>query len=102
MAVEIAASDGDAQPVGALVQKRRDWFGSAIGANGIIGVVALHGVVGECDIAAAARQRADMIEAGRERESAGATEPSIGRLKAEQAAERRGHPDRAVGVGAER
>ena len=43
-----------------------------------------------------------MIEARRERKSAGAAEPAIGRLEPEQAAERGGHADRAVGVGAER
>ena len=43
-----------------------------------------------------------MIEARHERKGAGARQPAVGRLEAEQAAERGRHADRAVGVGAER
>ena len=43
-----------------------------------------------------------MIEARDERKRARARQPAIGRLQAEDAAERRRHPDRAVGVGAQR
>ncbi len=43
-----------------------------------------------------------MIEAGDERKAARAREPAIGRLQAEDAAQRRRHANGAVGVGAER
>ena len=43
-----------------------------------------------------------MIEARHERKGARARQPAVGRLQAEQAAERGRHADRAVGVGAER
>src|SRR5664280_580036 len=42
--------------------------------------------------------RAEMIEAEHKGKRAGARQPSVGRLQPENAAERRRHPDRAVGV----
>ena len=73
-----------------------------IGADRIVGIVALHGVVGEREVPGGARQRADMVEARHERKGARARQPAVGRLQAEDAAERGRHADRAVGVGAER
>ena len=101
-AFEITAGDRNPQPLGAALQERRDRLDRAIDANRIVRVVALHGVIGERQIVRAARHRSDMIETGAERKSAGAAKPSVGRLEAEQAAQRRRHPDRTVGVGAER
>jgi hypothetical protein len=65
-------------------------------------VEALHRVVGEREVARAARERAEVVEAGDERIAAVARQPAVGRLQAEDAAQRRRHADRAVGVGAER
>ena len=45
-ALEIPAGDDDAQPFRAAVQKRRNRLRSAIGANRIVRVVTLHGIVG--------------------------------------------------------
>ena len=70
--------------------------------NRIVGIMALHGVVGERQIAGAARERADVIEARHERKRARAREPAVGRLEAEDAAQRRRHPDRPVRVRAQR
>jgi hypothetical protein len=99
---EVAAGDSDVQPFSAAREQRRDRLRRAVDADGIIGVVALHGVVGEREIARAARQRSQVIEARHEREGVRAREPSVGRLEAEDAAQRGRHADRAVGVGAER
>ena len=49
-----------------------------------------------------ARERAEVIEAGDERKGAVPRQPAVGRLQAEDAAQRRRHADRAVGVRAER
>ena len=101
-APEIAAGDGDAQAADAGLERRQRRLGGPLGADGVLGVVALHGVVGERQVARGARQRPHMIEARHEREGAGAREPAVGRLQPEEAAERGRHADRAVGVGAER
>ena len=79
-AFEIAAGDRDAQAVGAALQQRRDRLGGAVGAGRIVGVVTLHGVVGEREIARRARQRSEMIEARHERK--GAARGSAGRRSA--------------------
>ena len=76
--------------------------GGRVGAGRIVRVGPLHRVIGQREIADAARERAEMIEARDERKAARARQPAIGRLQAENPAERRRHPDRAVGVGAQR
>ena len=101
-ALEIAAGHGDAQAADAGLQRRQRRLGRALGAHGVLGIVALHGVVGERQVPRGARQRPHVIEARHEREGAGAGEAAVGRLQAEDAAERGRHADRAVGVGAER
>ena len=102
LALEIAAGDRDAQAGDAFVQVRHGRFGRAIGADGVVGVETLHSVVSQRQIAHGARKRPDMIEARHERECPRAAEPPIGRLEPENAAQRRRHPDRTVGVRAER
>ncbi len=99
---EIAAGDSDAQAIDAARQMRQRRFGRAVRAAGVGRIVALHRVVAEREIAGAARERTEMIEADHERKAARARQPAIGRLQPEDAAERRRHPDRTVGVGAER
>ena len=44
------------------------------------------------------RERPDVIEAFAKQKCAGARDPAVGRLQSEDAAERRGHADRSVGV----
>ena len=102
LALEVAAGDGDAQAIGPASQKRSDRLGGTIGADRIVGIVALHRVVSEREVVRAARQRADMIEACREGERARAAQPPVSRLEPEHAAERSRGADRAIGVGAER
>ena len=101
---EIAAEPRDAQ----VREPRR----RAVAVDGLDGATsacagspasrAVHRVVGQREVGDGACERAEVIEAGDEREAAGARQPSIGRLQAEYAAQRSGHADRAVGVGAER
>ena len=57
---------------------------------------------GERQIGSRARQRTKMIEAVDEQKSALATEPAIGGLQPERAAQRGGHADRTIGIGAKR
>ena len=45
-----------------------------------------------------ARERPEMIEACNERKRPRTRQPSIGRLQSKDSAERRWHPDRAVGI----
>ena len=59
-------------------------------------------VIGQREIADAARERSEMIEACDKRKRPRPRQPAIGRLEAEDAAERRRHADRAVGVRSER
>ena len=101
-AFEVAAGDRDAHSVKAAVQNRRHSFGIALGANGIVCVVALHGVIDDREIARAARQRTDVIEACGKWERACPAQASVGRLQSEQTAQRGRHANRAVGIGAER
>ena len=82
--------------------QRRHRLGRALSATRILRIGTLHGIVGKREVAGAARQRAEMIEACREREGARACQPPVSRLEAEQATERSRHADRAVGVGGER
>ena len=99
---EIAARDRDAQALGAARERGRRGLDRTVGADRILGIRPLHGVVGEREVARRARERSEMIEARDERIGARAREPPIGRLQAEQPAERGRHADRAIGVGAER
>ena len=99
---EISARDRDAQALGAARELRQRRLDRPIGAHRVFGIRPLHRVVGEREVARRARQRPEMIEARDERERARARQPAVGRLQPEQAAERRRHADRAVGVGAER
>ena len=69
VAFEIAAGDGDAQTLRAALQERSDRFDRTIGAGRIVGIEALHGVIGKREIARRARERAEMIEAGDKREA---------------------------------
>ncbi len=73
-----------------------------VGADGILRIGTLHGIVGERQISRRSRQRAEMIEAGDKGEGARARKPAVGRLQPEQAAERGRDADRAVGVRAQR
>ena len=85
---EIAASAGNAKALDALVQQRGRGFGGAGGTERVLGVVALHRVVGQCQIPDRTRQRAEVVQAGHEREAAGARQASEGRFQAEQPAQR--------------
>ncbi len=100
--LEIAARDRDAQTVGAALERLAGRLDPALDAHRIVGIAALHDIVGEREIAHAAGERAEMIEACHERKRAVARQPSIRGLQPEDAAQRRRHPDRPVGVGAER
>ena len=70
LAFEIAAGDGDAQTFDALIEKRSDRLHGAIGADRIVRIKALHGVVGEREVARGARERPKMIEACHKRKTA--------------------------------
>ena len=50
-------------------EQRRHRLDRTIDADRIVGVVALHGVIGEREVADAARQGTEMIEARDERET---------------------------------
>ena len=58
---------GPASPASSM---RRHRLGRPIGAGRIVGIGALHRVVGQREIARRARERAEMVEAGDERETA--------------------------------
>src|SRR5262245_65537857 len=83
---KVAAGDGDAQARAAALEQRRDRLDRAPRAHRIIVVVALHRVIGEREIARAARQWPDVIEACHEGKRVGARKPAIGRLQAENPA----------------
>ena len=99
---EIAAGDRDGEPVNALVDLRRRVEEGALHLLRVGGVVGLQRIEGERQVEGRARDRSEMIEAGAEGEAAGPRQAAEGRLQAVEAAEGGGHPDRAVGVGAER
>ena len=99
---KIAAGDGDAQAFAAAREQRRGRLHRTLRADRIVVIVTLHRVIGEREIARAARQRSDVIEACNEGKRVGAGKPAVGRLQAENPAERGRHADRAVGIGAER
>ena len=65
-------------------------------------VVALQHVAGQPEIARRAREGPNVVEAVDEGEGPAARQRAIGGLQAEDAAERRRHPERAVCVRAER
>ena len=87
LAFEIAAGDGDAQACDALIEMRSDRLHGAIGADRIVRVKTLHGVVGKREIACAARERPEMIQACHKRKTARAAEPAISRFQPKRAAE---------------
>ena len=64
---EIATGDGDAQTVGTARDELGDRLDRILERNRIVGIMALHGVVGERQIAGAACERADVIETRHER-----------------------------------
>ena len=99
---EIAACAGDAQPGYTGGEYWSDRFIDAVGADGIMRVGSGHRVIRKRQIGGVACEWAEVIEAGYEREAAGARQTSIRRLQTEDATERRRHADRAVGVGTER
>ncbi len=99
---EIAPQAADPQARDALVEPGRTGSRRATGAGGIVGIGPLHRIVAEREVCHAPGERAEVVEARDEGEGAGAAEPAVGRLQAEQPAERGRHPDRPVGVGAER
>ena len=90
------------KPADVLRQQRAHRLDRARAARGIVGVGTLHRVIGQREIADTARERAEMIETRHERKRTRARQPAVGRLQPKNAAERRRHPDRAVGVGSER
>jgi hypothetical protein len=98
---EMAAQDGDPEAVERRLEARHRRLGCPRGRDRIVGIGPLHGVVGQREIGSRARQRADVVEAGDEREGAGAAQATEGRLEAEQAAQRRRHANGTVGVRAE-
>ena len=67
-------------------------------AGGIARVVAFHEAQQQAQIGSAARHRAALVEAGRERHHAVAGDAPVGRLEAADAAERSRLADRAAGV----
>ncbi len=67
----------------------------------VAAVVALQGVIDRGQIGGRARERADVVETGDKLVSAAPRQPPVGRLDAEDAAQRRRHADRAVGIGAQ-
>ena len=99
---EVAASDRDAEAVDALAELGQSRERRLAGLRRIARVGTRERVEDERQVAGRAGEGADMVEAGAERVGTGARQPAIGRLEAEQAAERRGNPHRAVGVGTER
>ena len=68
-AFEIPAGNRDAQVLDAPVQKRDHRLRRPLGTHRIVGVVALHGIISERQVARRPRQRSDMIEARNERKS---------------------------------
>ncbi len=84
-----------------LVERRRRRLDAAIDARRIRAVAALQRVVDEREVARRARERAEVIEARDEGIGSVPRQPAVGRLQAEDAAQRRRHADRAVGVRAE-
>ena len=102
VAKEMTACDGDPQALDAAVERRQRRLGRTPRRDRIVGIGALHRVIGEREVGDAARQRPEMVEARDEGKAAGPRQPPEGRFQAEHAAERGRDPDRAVGVGAER
>ena len=100
--LKISAGDRDPQTADVLRQQRRHRLGGPGRARRVVRIRSLHRVIGQREIADVARERAEMIEAEDERKRPCARQPAVGRLQSEDSAERRRHPDRAVGVGPQR
>ena len=98
----IAGRDRDAQPFDPSREERQRRLGRLRRAGRVRRIGPLHRVIGEREVFGRSRERTADIEARREQPHAGAAQAADGRPEAEDAAERRRHPDRAVGVGAER
>ena len=101
-ALEIAAGNRNAQAVDAAIDRRQRRLGGPFGADGILRIGSLHGIVGESQISRRSCQRTQMIEAGDKGEGARAGKAAVRRLQAEQAAERGRDADRAVSIRAQR
>ena len=86
--LKISAGDGDPQPADIPREQRRDRLGGPGGARRVVGVRPLHRIIGQREIADAARERTEMIEARDERKRPRAGQPAIGRLQSEDSAER--------------
>src|SRR5262249_52493527 len=99
---EIAARDRDAQSVDAVIDAWQHGLAWTFQPDRVVRIVSLHRVIGERKVPDVARERPEMVEARDEWERARPRQPTVGRLEPEDAAQRGGHADRAVGVGAER
>ena len=60
---EISSCQGNAQPLAATGKQRRDIVDRPIRASGIVGIMALHDVIGKRKVAGRTREGPDMIEA---------------------------------------
>ena len=83
---EIAAGDRDPQTVDAIIDARRHRFDRALHADRVIGIMPLHRVIGEREVADIACERPEMVEARHERKRARPRQAAIGRLEPEDAA----------------
>ena len=99
---EIASQFRNPKSVHAFCDFRRSQFDFALRADRVFVIRPLHRVIGKREVRRRTRERSQMIEARDEGKRPRTRKPAIGRLQAEQSAERGRHPDRAVGVGAER
>ena len=101
-AADAVERDGpDAQAAQILALGELDRLGRP-DAGRVAGVGAGDHAQRERAVAHGARERADLVERARERHGAVARDRAVGRLHADDAAQRGGLADRAAGVGAER
>src|SRR5262249_60521957 len=95
------ACDGDAQSADAVVDAARHGLAWTFHTDRVVGIVPLHGVVGEREVADIACERPEMVEACDERERASARQAAIGGLETEDAAKGGGGAGRSAGGGGE-
>ena len=69
-ALEIAAGNRNPQAVDAAIDRRQRWLCRPVGADGILRIGTLHGIVGERQVSRRSCQRTEVIEAGDKREGA--------------------------------
>ena len=99
---KVTSRDRDPKPVSAVWWVAGYRVRHVFPADRVARIRPAHRVICQGEIGGGTGQRAGMVQTGGEGEYPGAGQSAIGRLETMNAANRGRHPDRAVGIGAQR